>query len=168
MLPALLRLGTPPLLGGTSNHFPREVLDRLGQWDPYNVTEDADLGIRLARAGFDVGVLDSTTFEEAPTTFSIWLPQRTRWLKGWMQTYLVHMRRPARLLRDLGFWRFASLQCLLGGFLLSALMRPLFYVLLCIELTRGHPFATGASARNNSAKRSFVSTLPGRCNVNTE
>lgn len=145
MLPALLRVGTPPLLGGTSNHFPREVLDRLAQWDPYNVTEDADLGIRLARAGLDVAVLDSTTYAEAPTSFAVWLPQRTRWLKGWTQTYLVHMRRPGLLLRDLGFWRFASLQCLLGGFQLSALMHPLFYVLLCIEFTRGQPFATGAT-----------------------
>jgi cellulose synthase/poly-beta-1,6-N-acetylglucosamine synthase-like glycosyltransferase len=145
MLPALRRIGTPLMLGGTSNHFPREVLDRLGQWDPYNVTEDADLGIRLARAGLDVAVLDSTTFEEAPATFRVWLPQRTRWLKGWMQTYLVHMRRPSRLLGDLGWWRFLTLQCLLGGFLLSAILHPLSYVLLCIEFTRGEPFKIGTT-----------------------
>ena len=76
-------------------HFPRAVLDAVGGWDPYNVTEDADLGIRLARQGWHVGVLASTTWEEAPPTFRIWHGQRTRWLKGWMQTYLVHMRRPA-------------------------------------------------------------------------
>ena len=73
-------------------HFPRAVLDAVGGWDPYNVTEDADLGIRLARSGWHVGVLNSTTWEEAPPTFRIWKGQRTRWLKGWMQTYLVHMR----------------------------------------------------------------------------
>jgi glycosyltransferase XagB len=83
----------PVPLGGTSNHFPRAVLDAVGGWDPYNVTEDADLGIRLARGGWHVGVLASTTWEEAPPTFRVWQGQRTRWLKGWMQTYLVHMRR---------------------------------------------------------------------------
>ncbi len=71
------------------------MLESVGGWDPYNVTEDADLGIRLARNGWHVGVLSSTTWEEAPPTFRIWKGQRTRWLKGWMQTYLVHMRRAA-------------------------------------------------------------------------
>ena len=90
ILPALERLQLPVPLGGTSNHFPRAVLDAVGGWDPYNVTEDADLGIRLARAGWRVGVLSSTTWEEAPPTFRVWRGQRTRWLKGWMQT---HARR---------------------------------------------------------------------------
>jgi cellulose synthase/poly-beta-1,6-N-acetylglucosamine synthase-like glycosyltransferase len=87
ILPALERLQLPVPLGGTSNHFPRAVLDAVGGWDPYNVTEDADLGIRLARAGWHVGVLPSTTWEEAPPTFRIWKGQRTRWLKGWMQPH---------------------------------------------------------------------------------
>jgi glycosyltransferase XagB len=86
ILPALERLQLPVPLGGTSNHFPRAVLESVGGWDPYNVTEDADLGIRLARNGWHVGVLSSTTWEEAPPTFRIWKGQRTRWLKGWMQT----------------------------------------------------------------------------------
>lgn len=86
MLPTLDRLNLPVPLGGTSNHFSRAVLDEVGGWDPFNVTEDADLGIRLARSGWKVKVLASTTWEEAPATFSIWLKQRTRWLKGWMQT----------------------------------------------------------------------------------
>ncbi|MCB1510114.1 MAG: glycosyltransferase, partial [Hyphomicrobiaceae bacterium] len=90
MLPALQRLRLPIPLGGTSNHFPRSILDELGGWDPFNVTEDADLGIRLARAGYEIEMLASTTWEEAPATIRDWLPQRTRWLKGWMQTYLVH------------------------------------------------------------------------------
>ena len=102
ILPALERLQLPVPLGGTSNHFPRAVLESVGGWDPYNVTEDADLGIRLARNGWHVGVLSSTTWEEAPPTFRIWKGQRTRWLKGWMQTYLVHMRCPRRLWRELG------------------------------------------------------------------
>lgn len=145
MLPALARLGVPLPLGGTSNHFRREVLERLGAWDPFNVTEDADLGFRLARAGYDVALLDSTTWEEAPTTLRVWFPQRTRWLKGWVQTYLVHMRRPLVLLRDLGLWRFAGFQLLIGGFLLSALMHPLLYVIAAIELTRAQPFSPGTS-----------------------
>jgi cellulose synthase/poly-beta-1,6-N-acetylglucosamine synthase-like glycosyltransferase len=87
ILPTLERLRLPVPLGGTSNHFPRAVLDAVGGWDPYNVTEDADLGIRLARAGWHVGVLNSTTWEEAPPTFRIWKGQRTRWLKGWMQPH---------------------------------------------------------------------------------
>ncbi len=107
--PALERLRLPVPLGGTSNHFPRARLDEVGAWDPFNVTEDADLGIRLARNGWQVGVLNSTTWEEAPSTFRSWLSQRTRWLKGWMQTYLVHAREPlaarertARLVRFVG------------------------------------------------------------------
>jgi cellulose synthase/poly-beta-1,6-N-acetylglucosamine synthase-like glycosyltransferase len=87
ILPALERLRLPVPLGGTSNHFPRAVLDSVGGWDPYNVTEDADLGIRLARSGWHVGVLPSTTWEEAPPSFGVWKGQRTRWLKGWMQTW---------------------------------------------------------------------------------
>ena len=87
VLPALQNLNLPMPLGGTSNHFPRAVLAELYGWDPYNVTEDADLGIRLARLGYRVGVISSTTWEEAPPTFNLWLKQRTRWLKGWMQTF---------------------------------------------------------------------------------
>ena len=79
ILPTLERFELPVPLGGTSNHFRRDVLDAVGGWDPYNVTEDADLGIRLARAGWHVGILGSTTWEEAPPTFRIWLGQRKRW-----------------------------------------------------------------------------------------
>lgn len=129
LLPALERLGLPVLLGGTSNHFPRHVLDSVGGWDPFNVTEDADLGIRLARLGWHVGVLDSTTWEEAPPRWPVWLKQRTRWLKGWMQTWLVHMREPRALWRTLGAWRFAGFQLLMGALLLSALVHPWFFVL---------------------------------------
>ena len=85
ILPLLQRLRLPVPLGGTSNHFPRAVLDAVGGWDPFNVTEDADLGIRLARCGYEVGVLASTTWEEAPATASVWSGQRRRWLKGWMR-----------------------------------------------------------------------------------
>ena len=137
MLPALQRRKLPIPLGGTSNHFRTDVLRSVGAWDAYNVTEDADLGIRLARLGWHVGMLDSTTFEEAPTKFPVWLTQRTRWLKGWMQTYLVHMRRPGALYRDLGWARFSGLQILMGGILLSVLVHPIFYILLAISAWNG-------------------------------
>ncbi|MBU1212556.1 MAG: glycosyltransferase [Alphaproteobacteria bacterium] len=148
ILPVLERFGLPVPLGGTSNHFPRRVLERAGGWDAFNVTEDADLGIRLARLGYRVRMLNSTTWEEAPPTFQIWLHQRTRWLKGWMQTYLVHMRRPASLWRDLGAFRFLGFQILMGGMILSALVHPWFYVGLCYAVaTDGRlPFADAAQA----------------------
>ncbi len=133
LLPTLERLRLPVPLGGTSNHFPRAVLEEVGAWDPFNVTEDADLGIRLARKGFLVGVLDSTTLEEAPATFGGWLSQRTRWLKGWMQTYLVHSREPLRAARELGLFGFAGLHIVMGGLLLSALVHPWFYALLAFD-----------------------------------
>jgi cellulose synthase/poly-beta-1,6-N-acetylglucosamine synthase-like glycosyltransferase len=82
-LPALARMDLPIPLGGTSNHFRADALRRAGGWDPFNVTEDADLGMRLARYGYKIGVIDSTTWEEAPVGYTQWLRQRTRWFKGW-------------------------------------------------------------------------------------
>ncbi len=140
MLPTLERFDLPIPLGGSSNHFPRHLIEALGGWDPYNVTEDADLGVRLARRGWRVAVIASTTWEEAPEHFGDWLKQRTRWLKGWMQTSLVHMRRPLRLMWELGERRFLSLQALLVGLVLSALVHPWFYVLIALEAWRGRIF----------------------------
>ncbi len=111
-------------LGGTSNHFRREVLDRVGAWDPYNVTEDADLGIRMARAGYRSATIDAPTWEDAPTSFSDWLPQRTRWLKGWMVCWLVHNRHPLRLWRELGPRSFLVTQILIAGIPGAALLLP--------------------------------------------
>ena len=127
ILPALAKLGWPIPLGGTSNHFCRAALDEVGGWDPFNVTEDADLGFRMARLGKNIGIIASTTWEEAPVTFAAWFGQRTRWLKGWMQTYLVHMRDPLRLWRELGPWPFIGFQILMAGMIASALVHPLFY-----------------------------------------
>lgn len=141
LLPTLERLGLPVPLGGTSNHFDRAALEEAGGWDPYNVTEDADLGIRLARGGWGVRVLASTTWEEAPATLGSWLKQRTRWLKGWIQTYLVHMRNPVQTARDLGCYRFFGLQVLMGGLILSALVHPWFYAVALAEAAFG-PLAT--------------------------
>jgi cellulose synthase/poly-beta-1,6-N-acetylglucosamine synthase-like glycosyltransferase len=137
LLPLLTRLDAPVLLGGTSNHFRRSTLMKIGGWDPYNVTEDADLGLRLARFGYSVGTLPSETCEEAPRRLAPWLRQRTRWMKGWMQTWCVHMRDPVRLFRDLGFRRFVYVQLLLTGSLACALIHPLFYVVLAADLWSG-------------------------------
>jgi glycosyltransferase XagB len=128
VLPALAHLRLPVPLGGTSNHFRRQMLVSIGAWDPFNVTEDADLGVRLARRGYTTEVLASTTWEEAPVTFGQWLPQRTRWLKGWYQTYVVHTRRPWRLMAELGLMRGLGFHLFLGGLLLSTVMHPLFYL----------------------------------------
>lgn len=140
ILPSLARLGMALPLGGSSNHFRRAGLIEVGAWDPYNVTEDADLGFRLARLGKRVEIIQSTTWEEAPAEFKDWLGQRARWLKGWMQTYNVHMRDPARLWRELGAWRFIGFQITLGGPILSALVHPWIYVYAIYQLVFGDIF----------------------------
>lgn len=137
ILPALVALDWPVPLGGTSNHFPRRVLEAVGGWDPYNVTEDADLGIRLSRMGYRVDTLPSTTWEEAPPKFGIWFGQRVRWLKGWMQTYLVHSRAPGTLLKELGLRRVLGLHVMMGGIILSALVHPWVYVISIHDLATG-------------------------------
>lgn len=125
MLPALGEHGLPMLLGGTSNHFRRRSLEAAGAWDAFNVTEDADLGLRLARMGYRCGVLASDTLEEANMELGNWLKQRRRWLKGFLQTWLVHMRSPIQLYRDLGTDGFWIAQCLTLGVFGSALLHPL-------------------------------------------
>jgi len=137
LLPALERFRFPIPLGGTSNHFRLSALRAVGAWDPYNVTEDADLGIRLARMGFRTATLASTTWEEAPISRKVWLGQRTRWLKGWVQTWLVHMRHPLRLLREVGAWPFLGLQVIMGGVLLSVLVYPVACVALALTWALG-------------------------------
>lgn len=123
-LPALEVLRIPIPLGGTSNHFKMKVLREVDAWDPFNVTEDADLGVRLTQLGYSVGVLNSTTFEEANTHVLNWIRQRSRWVKGYMQTYLVHMRKPAELYRSLGSVGFWGFQFFVGGNLLTVLLLP--------------------------------------------
>lgn len=121
-LPALAALGAPLPLGGTSNHFRVDILRRIGGWDPWNVTEDADLGFRLHRHGLGCGMIRSPTFESPPPGLRVWLPQRTRWLKGFMQTWGVHTRRPLAL----GFKGLACLSLTLGAAIASACVQGLF------------------------------------------
>ena len=130
MLPALARWGLPMPLGGTSNHFRTAVLREIGGWDAFNVTEDADLGIRLARLRRRTGVLAACTREEAPVTLRPWLRQRTRWMKGWMQTLIVHNRRPAALWRDLGWRGFLAFEIYVGGLILAPLLHSAFALAL--------------------------------------
>ncbi|MEX5272272.1 glycosyltransferase family 2 protein, partial [Kocuria sabuli] len=137
MLPGLVSLGAPIPLGGTSNHFRTGLLRALEAWDPYNVTEDADLGIRLARLGYSVGVLDSITEEEANSDFVNWIKQRSRWYKGYLQTWLVHMRRPVAVHRELG-WRGAlGLHLFVLGTPLTALLNPIFWALAIAWYVQG-------------------------------
>ena len=125
-LDGLCALNIPLPLGGSSNHFATAVLREVGAWDAWNVTEDADLGMRLARLGFRAAMINSTTYEEAPSRLMPWLRQRTRWFKGWMQTWCVHMRTPLVLWRALGPRGFAGFQLAVGGNVLAALVHPLF------------------------------------------
>jgi cellulose synthase/poly-beta-1,6-N-acetylglucosamine synthase-like glycosyltransferase len=136
MLPALESMAAPFPLGGTSNHFRTATLRAAGEWDPWNVTEDADLGVRLARLGYRCGTLRLPTMEEAPTRLLVWLRQRTRWLKGWIQTIFVHTRNPAALVRELGWRGTALFHLALSAIVLSALCHPIFLVLLAAELVK--------------------------------
>jgi glycosyltransferase XagB len=118
----------PIPLGGSSNHFRIQSLVGVGAWDEWNVTEDADLGVRLARFGYRVKALDSDTWEEAPYEFGNWFRQRVRWQKGWMQTFIVHSRRPIFFWRDLGPRRAIAAMTLIVGALCGCLFWPAFAV----------------------------------------
>lgn len=126
LLPGLDATGVPIPLGGTSNHFITDRLIDLAAWDPFNVTEDADLGIRLHKAGFKTAMVDSTTLEEANSQLTNWINQRSRWIKGYVQTYLVHMRHPVRLLKQIGLKSFISFQLVVGGTAIF-LLNPIFW-----------------------------------------
>jgi cellulose synthase/poly-beta-1,6-N-acetylglucosamine synthase-like glycosyltransferase len=131
-LPGLTDLDAPLPLGGTSNHFRTEVLRSLGGWDPFNVTEDADLGLRLHRLGYRTGVLDATTLEEANSDFVNWIRQRSRWYKGYLQTWLVHMRKPRQLRDEIGTGGFVRFNLFVGGTPVIALLNPVFWTLVAL------------------------------------
>ncbi len=141
MVPAQAEAGLPVLLGGTSNHFRRAVLETLDGWDAWNVTEDADLGVRLARAGYRTGVIAPVTLEEAPTKTRTWLPQRSRWLKGFLQTWLILMRAPGEAIGRIGWQGMLTLQVGLIGSVMTALCHaPLtLWWMLSLALTAPGP-----------------------------
>jgi glycosyltransferase XagB len=132
LLPGLQILDVAIPLGGTSNHFITERLRRLGGWNPYNVTEDAELGIRIYLKGWKTAVLDTTTYEEATSQYPNWIRQRSRWVKGYMQTYLSCMRHPFRLARRMGAKSFVAFQLFFGANTLCLLINPLFWALIVV------------------------------------
>ncbi|KPP93800.1 MAG: glycosyltransferase [Rhodobacteraceae bacterium HLUCCA08] len=139
MLPGLARLGLPVPLGGTTLFFRRDVLERIGGWDAHNVTEDADLGIRLARHGYRTDLIPTTTGEEANCRAWPWIKQRSRWIKGYALTYAVHMRNPAQLWRDLGGWGFFGVQLIFLASLSQFLLAPLLWSFWLVAFGLPHP-----------------------------
>jgi len=140
VMPGLARMGWAIPLGGTTLYFRRKPLEELGGWDAHNVTEDADLGFRLARHGYRTEMLDTTTREEANCHAVPWVKQRSRWLKGYMITYLVHMRRPVRLFRQLGAWKFLGFQTHFITAMSQFFLAPLLWSMWLIVLGLYHPF----------------------------
>ncbi|MEM6626319.1 MAG: glycosyltransferase [Pseudomonadota bacterium] len=135
-LPALSSLGWPLPLGGTSNHFRTSALKAIGGWDAYNVTEDADLGMRMAASGYRSAMIEPPTYEEAPIALGQWTNQRIRWIKGHLQTWLVLMRQPVKNARAMGFGRFVGLQLAFSAGLASTLLHaPLVGLTLLALLT---------------------------------
>ncbi|TCP60710.1 cellulose synthase/poly-beta-1,6-N-acetylglucosamine synthase-like glycosyltransferase [Rhodovulum bhavnagarense] len=141
VLPGLARLGVPVPLGGTTLFFRRPALEALGGWDAHNVTEDADLGLRLARHGYRTEFLDSVTAEEANCRTWPWVRQRSRWLKGYAMTWSAHMREPVRLWRQLGPWGFWGVQILFLGSLTQVALMPLLWSFWGLALGLDHPLA---------------------------
>ncbi|OZF37736.1 N-acetylglucosaminyltransferase [Rhodococcus sp. 14-2483-1-1] len=127
LLPGLMASTSPIPLGGTSNHLRRDVIDEVGAWDGFNVTEDADLGVRIAASGYSTAVLDSTTLEEANSDPINWVRQRSRWYKGYLQTWLVHMRRPVETVRALGPVGTYRFTLLLAGTPITACINMAFW-----------------------------------------
>jgi cellulose synthase/poly-beta-1,6-N-acetylglucosamine synthase-like glycosyltransferase len=139
ILPGLQRLGFAIPLGGTTLFFRRAALERLGAWDAHNVTEDADLGMRLARHGYRTEIIDTVTEEEANCRTIPWVRQRSRWLKGYMMTYAVHMRAPGLLLRQLGAWKFFGFQVFFLTTLSQFLLAPILWSFWLVPLGVRHP-----------------------------
>ena len=129
LLPGLQALDVVIPLGGTSNHFVTERLRELGGWNRFNVTEDADLGLRIYLRGWKTAVLETTTYEEATSRYRNWIRQRSRWVKGYLQTYLFHMRQPVRLAKEMGPKSFAAFQLFFGAGTLCLLLNPFFWLL---------------------------------------
>ena len=138
-LPGIERLNMVLPLGGTTLFFRRHILEELGGWDAHNVTEDADLGVRLARKGYKTELVSTVTYEEANCKAWPWVKQRSRWLKGFLITYFVHMRRPRRLLSDLGLRRFFGFQVMFLATVLQFASLPLLWTLWMPMIGLPHP-----------------------------
>ena len=143
MLPGIERLGLVIPLGGTTLFFRRQPLEALGGWDAHNVTEDADLGLRLARQGYTTQLIETVTHEEAACQPWAWVRQRSRWLKGFLVTYLVHMRSPGQLLRDLGLKRFLGIQVMFLISVMQFALAPITLSFWLMSFGAAHPLTTG-------------------------
>lgn len=132
LLPGMMGSTSPIPLGGTSNHLRRDVLEEIGAWDPFNVTEDADLGLRIASNGYHTAVIDSRTLEEANSDPINWIRQRSRWYKGYLQTWLVQVRRPVRLLRTIGLRSFIRFNLVLAGTPIIAVLNLAFWLITLV------------------------------------
>ncbi|KKU81824.1 MAG: Glycosyltransferase, group 2 family protein [Parcubacteria group bacterium GW2011_GWA1_47_8] len=135
VLPGLQSISAPIPLGGTSNHFRVSVLRSLGGWDAFNVTEDCDLGMRLSRRGLKTAIIESTTYEEANSHLINWYNQRSRWIKGYMQTYFVHMRSPRALYREGKLRDLLFFQLIVGGKVVSLFINPLMWIITITYFT---------------------------------
>ncbi len=133
-LEGLQHMGVPVPLGGTSNHFKTEVLREIGGWDPFNVTEDCDLGVRLHKRRYRTRTVDSTTWEEATSRVGNWIRQRSRWVKGYFQTWFTHLRHPLRTLKGLGLRGFLGFTLVVGGHSLLLVLNFVFWALLLFYL----------------------------------
>ncbi|MEL7100646.1 MAG: glycosyltransferase [Pseudomonadota bacterium] len=142
VMPGMARLGLVIPLGGTTLFFRRGILEKLGAWDAHNVTEDADLGVRLARHGYKTELLPTVTFEEANCRPWRWVRQRSRWLKGFLITWLVHMRQPRQLVHELGWRRAFGLQIIFLATFTQFAAGPLLWSFWLVALGIGHPVAT--------------------------
>lgn len=135
LLNGLQALKLPIPLGGTSNHFKTKDLKNISGWDPFNVTEDADLGVRFFAEGKRVGVINSTTYEEANCKFNNWIRQRSRWIKGYIQTAFVYNRHPIKMVKKLGLKNWLSFQMLITGTPVTFLINPILWITSIIWLT---------------------------------
>ncbi|MDD5055108.1 MAG: glycosyltransferase [Candidatus Peribacteraceae bacterium] len=130
-LPGLQKRGYVLPLSGHSTHFRRTVLEQIGAWDPYNLTEDCDIGIRLFRRGFRTDIIDSLSNEEATSTTGSWIAQRSRWMQGFIQTSIVHLRHPLRLKDDVGGWgRLWVFLIIVPGSVLMNVLNLFYWLLL--------------------------------------
>jgi cellulose synthase/poly-beta-1,6-N-acetylglucosamine synthase-like glycosyltransferase len=130
-LPGLQKMGAPVPLSGHSMHFRTSALQKIGAWDLYNVTEDCDIAIRLHRIGFQTGVIDSVSKEEATDSFESWIKQRSRWMKGFMQTSIVNIRNPIELYQDIGgFKNFIVFGFIVPGMIVVNLLNMFYWLLL--------------------------------------
>ncbi len=134
LLVGIMQMDIPIPLGGTSNHFKMTFLKQVGGWDPFNVTEDADLGIRLYKHRYKTAILDSRTWEEANSNVKNWVRQRSRWIKGYMQTFFVHMRSPVKFFRQVGFRGMLGYAAMIMGTPLLPLLNPIFWGLMIVWL----------------------------------